>query len=56
MERRRRDLGNPLLRQPIQAIAARWGFPDKAHVSRLFRAHDGRSPREYRTGVARQDR
>ncbi|RAO16697.1 Transcriptional activator FeaR [Micromonospora noduli] len=56
LEQCRRDLGNPLLRQPIQAIAARWGFPDKAHFSRLFRAHYGRSPQEYRTGVARQDR
>ncbi|MEW2145710.1 helix-turn-helix domain-containing protein [Micromonospora vinacea] len=56
LEQCRRDLGNPLLRQPVHVIAARWGFLDRAHFSRLFRAHYGRSPQEYRTGVARQDR
>ncbi|MBG6065601.1 helix-turn-helix domain-containing protein [Micromonospora ureilytica] len=56
LEQCRRDLGNPLLRQPIQAVAARWGFSDKAHFSRLFRAHYGRSPQEYRMAVTRQDR
>ncbi|MGC4835687.1 helix-turn-helix domain-containing protein [Micromonospora vinacea] len=55
LEQCRRDLGNPLLRQPVHVIAARWGFPDRAHFSRLFRAHYGRSPQEYRTGVARQN-
>ncbi|MDG9673642.1 helix-turn-helix domain-containing protein [Micromonospora sp. DH14] len=52
----RRDLANPLVRQPIHAIAARWGFRDKAHFSRLFRARYGRSPQAYRTTVAHQDR
>lgn len=50
LERCRRDLINPLMAtQPIYAIAARWGFPDKAHFSRLFRATYGLSPQEYRT-------
>ncbi|MCG5435848.1 helix-turn-helix domain-containing protein [Micromonospora foliorum] len=56
LEQCRRDLGNPLSRQPVHAIAARWGFQDKAHFSRLFRAHYGRSPQEYRRAVAHQDR
>lgn len=54
MERCRRDLANPLLAdQPVQAVAARWGFPDKAHFSRLFRAAYGCSPREYREASRR---
>ncbi|MHA4947558.1 AraC-like ligand-binding domain-containing protein [Micromonospora sp. SD19] len=56
LEQCRRDLANPLVRQPIQAIAARWGFRDKAHFSRLFRARYGRSPQAYRTTVAHQGR
>ncbi|MFI7657789.1 helix-turn-helix domain-containing protein [Micromonospora parva] len=56
LEQCRRDLANPLVRQPIHAIAARWGFRDKAHFSRLFRARYGRSPQAYRTTVAHQGR
>ncbi|MEV4123106.1 helix-turn-helix domain-containing protein [Micromonospora sp. NPDC049645] len=56
LERCRRDLGNPLLRQPVHVIAARWGFSDKAHFSRVFRARYGRSPQAYRTAVTGQDR
>ncbi|MEU8256830.1 helix-turn-helix domain-containing protein [Micromonospora inaquosa] len=56
LEQCRRDLANPLLRQPIHALAARWGFRDKAHFSRVFRARYGRSPQAYRTTVARHDR
>ncbi|MBQ1074932.1 helix-turn-helix domain-containing protein [Micromonospora sp. C31] len=49
LERCRRDLATPLMaRQPIYAIAARWGFPDRAHFSRLFRATYGMSAQEYR--------
>ncbi|MCW3815939.1 helix-turn-helix domain-containing protein [Micromonospora sp. DR5-3] len=49
LERCRRDLANPLLRaEPISVIAARWGFPDKAHFSRLFRATYGQPPRAFR--------
>ncbi|MEU7924266.1 helix-turn-helix domain-containing protein [Micromonospora sp. NPDC049107] len=57
LERCRRDLGNPLhARQPVHLIAARWGFPDKAHFSRLFRARYGRSPQAYRAAHTAADR
>ncbi len=56
LEQCRRDLANPLLRQPIHAVAARWGFREKAHFSRLFRARYGRSPQAYRATVTRRDR
>ncbi|AEY86830.1 AraC-family transcriptional regulator [Streptomyces hygroscopicus subsp. jinggangensis 5008] len=50
LERCRLDLVNPRLNaQPIQAIAARWGFTDAAHFSRLFRAIYGLPPRDYRS-------
>ncbi|WP_422740354.1 helix-turn-helix domain-containing protein [Micromonospora sp. WMMD729] len=49
LERCRRDLTNPLqAHQPVHLIAARWGFPDKAHFSRVFRARYGHSPQAYR--------
>ncbi len=52
LERCRQDLTNPLLRgTPIHAIAARWGFRDKAHFSRLFSATSGRSPQAFRDGA-----
>lgn len=45
----RRDLAAPSLSsQPISSIAARWGFPDKAHFSRVFRNTYEMSPAEYR--------
>jgi AraC-like DNA-binding protein len=44
------DLRDPALaRRPVSAIASRWGLPDAAHFSRLFRATYGMSPRDYRT-------
>jgi AraC-like DNA-binding protein len=49
LARCRRDLADPALRaQPIQAIAGRWGFTDKAHFSRAFRAAHGMTPQAYR--------
>lgn len=49
LERCRRDLADPRLAgQPIHSIAARWGFPDKAHFSRVFRSVYGASPRDFR--------
>ncbi|MEU1590479.1 helix-turn-helix domain-containing protein [Micromonospora sp. NPDC005710] len=43
------DLRDPRLRdRPIYAIAARWGFTDKAYFSRAFRTVYGQSPRGYR--------
>jgi AraC-like DNA-binding protein len=34
--------------RPVSAIGARWGYPDPAHFSRLFKAAYGVSPRDYR--------
>jgi AraC-like DNA-binding protein len=49
LERCRRDLAEPaLLGRPVSAIAARWGFPDPTHFSRVFRAAHAVTPREYR--------
>ncbi|MGC5286637.1 helix-turn-helix transcriptional regulator [Micromonospora sp. DT231] len=51
LARCRRDLTDPALRSlPAQAVAARWGFPDKAHFSRAFRAAYGITPQEHRDG------
>lgn len=45
----RHDLADPLLADaPISAIGARWGLPDPAHFSRIFRAAHGCSPSAYR--------
>ncbi|WP_461170816.1 AraC-like ligand-binding domain-containing protein [Arthrobacter sp. Z1-15] len=45
----RHDLADPLLADvPISAIGARWGLPDPAHFSRIFRAAHGCSPTAYR--------
>jgi AraC-like DNA-binding protein len=44
-----RDLADPRHQtRPIHAIAARWGFTDKAHFSRLFRGTYGISASDYR--------
>ncbi|MDQ4502115.1 helix-turn-helix domain-containing protein [Sinomonas sp. ASV322] len=49
LERCRRDLRDPVLAdRPVTAIAARWGFLDSAHFSRIFRAAFGESPTGYR--------
>lgn len=49
LERSRRDLLNPLLRdQMIGVIAARWGFIDAAHFSRLYKAAFDESPSDTR--------
>ena len=53
LERCRRDLADPALAgDTILAIATRWGMPDGAHFSRMFRATHGMSPREFRAGCA----
>ncbi|MGC7098495.1 helix-turn-helix domain-containing protein [Amycolatopsis lurida] len=52
LEHCRRDLADPRCAHlPIATIGRRWGFPDAAHFSRLFRGTFGRSPREYRRAV-----
>jgi AraC-like DNA-binding protein len=49
VERCRRDLRDPLLRhESILSIATRWGLPNSAHFSRVFRSAYGHSPREER--------
>ncbi|SPT60274.1 helix-turn-helix domain-containing protein [Actinomadura madurae] len=49
LDRCRRDLADTaLLERPVEAIAARWGFPSAASFSRLFRAVHGIPPGEYR--------
>jgi AraC-like DNA-binding protein len=49
LERCRADLADPALRTaPVSAVAARWGLPDSAHFSRLFRRTYGQPPAEYR--------
>ncbi|GFH37920.1 helix-turn-helix domain-containing protein [Streptomyces pacificus] len=42
-------LTNPsLARTPIQAIAHRWGFNSRAHITRAYTAHYGHTPRHTR--------
>ena len=49
LERCRADLLDPVLAdRTISAIAARWGFTDAAHFSRVFKAAYGASPSEVR--------
>jgi AraC-like DNA-binding protein len=49
LERCRRDLADPaLFDRSVSTIAARWGLPDPAHFSRLFRRAYGMPPAEYR--------
>ena len=49
LERCRRDLADPaLFALPVSAVAGRWGLPDPAHFSRLFRGTYGLPPAEYR--------
>ncbi|MFY1687891.1 helix-turn-helix domain-containing protein [Plantactinospora sp. WMMB782] len=49
LDRCRRDLADPeLAGLPIQAIAARWGFPSGGHFTRLFTSGVGMSPLAYR--------
>jgi AraC-like DNA-binding protein len=49
LEHCRHDLCDPhLADRPVAAIGARWGYPDPAHFSRLFKAAYGTGPRDYR--------
>lgn len=49
LERCRRDLRDPAhSARPIAALAARWGFLDAAHFSRVFKATYRVPPSEYR--------
>ena len=52
LEQCRRDLADPLQVQvPVGAIGARWGLPDGAHFSRVFRAAYGCSPTAFRLSI-----
>ncbi|MFF2053402.1 helix-turn-helix domain-containing protein [Leifsonia sp. NPDC058194] len=54
LERCRRDLLDPLYAdRPVAAVAARWGFVDAAHFSRVFKAAYAESPSEVRASVRR---
>jgi AraC-like DNA-binding protein len=49
LERCRTDLADPSCRSlPVSAIGMRWGLPDPAHFSRVFRRTYGLPPAEYR--------
>lgn len=49
LEQCRRDLVDPQRADlSIAQVGRRWGFPDAAHFSRLFRTTYGQSPREFR--------
>jgi AraC-like DNA-binding protein len=53
------DLRDPrCATRPVAAVGARWGYPDPAHFSRLFKATYGMGPRDYRAsqGPALPDR
>jgi AraC-like DNA-binding protein len=45
----RKELADPAFSAaPVSSVAARWGLPDSAHFSRLFRRTYGLPPAEYR--------
>jgi AraC-like DNA-binding protein len=46
LHRCKRDL--VLLERSISAVVGHWGFPNKAHFSRVFRLQFGMSPQAYR--------
>jgi AraC-like DNA-binding protein len=49
LERVRRQLVDPAFaHESISSIGTRWGLPNPAHLSRLFRDENGCSPSEYR--------
>lgn len=57
LEHCRRDLLDPVHSgRPVAAIAARWGFVDAAHFSRVFKSAFGRAPSELRRELTVSDR
>ncbi|WP_375405421.1 helix-turn-helix domain-containing protein [uncultured Amnibacterium sp.] len=53
LERCHHDLMDPMLASlPVAAIAARWGFLDAAHFSRVFRSSFGCSPSSLRSAAS----
>jgi len=54
LERCGHDLRDPhCAAWPVAAVGARWGYPDPAHFSRLFKATYGLGPRDYRASHGR---
>ncbi|MGP3955276.1 helix-turn-helix domain-containing protein [Nonomuraea sp. 3N208] len=54
LEHCRRDLLDPVLAErPVRATGARWGFPDAAQFTKLFRAAYGQPPAEFRRASGR---
>ena len=54
LENCRRELRDPLLaHRAVSSVAARWGFVDAAHFSRIFRTAFGEPPSTYRCAGAR---
>jgi len=52
LEHCRRELLQPgSADKPVSAIAARWGFSNAAHFSRVFRTQYGIAPTQYRTAA-----
>jgi transcriptional regulator GlxA family with amidase domain len=52
LEAVRRDLEEPALRhRGVAVLAARWGFFDAAHFSRVFRQHYGYPPSQRKPGT-----
>ncbi|HWL01937.1 MAG TPA: helix-turn-helix domain-containing protein [Microbacteriaceae bacterium] len=52
----RRAIGDPVLAErSIGELAERWGFPDQAHFSRVFRQAFGESPKQWRARASRDD-
>jgi AraC-like DNA-binding protein len=53
LEAVRRDLEDPAFRhRSVAVLAARWGFVDAAHFSRVFRQHYGYSPSQRRPAAS----
>jgi AraC-like DNA-binding protein len=52
LEHCRRDLVDPVfLTRSVSAIAAKWGFVDASHFSRLFRSAFGEAPTDFRQRI-----
>ena len=52
LERAKAALGDLERREPVGTIAVRLGFCDASHLTRLFRARYGMTPRDYRRLIA----